>query len=397
MIVVAELAFNDEGHVPFNAGLLAIVRIAFPREHLCFFGTPAHITALKNQVGESLAASIDWKEITLLTPDLPYFVGLFLEIKMLRTLLRIFPEGSTGPLLLANAKQVTLVALKLLKRLRFREVKVQFVLHGQLAGVIGRRHRHPIRRFQEMKTALTILRNDNLQYLVLEENLRTVLVKHLPALENKVEVLPHPLPPNEVESSLENLKTPIRFGFLGLANKPKGFPVFVKLAQEIVMQFREQAEFHAIGRFPSNETIVLDTNALTTKPGLERLSRSDYTSGVAQLHFLIFPYEASNYELNSSGTLLDALAWAKPIIARQIALFENMFLQYGDIGYLFSTDLELKAIVEHIVQEVDTARYHQQVLNIQRARCSRTPQTLSAEYRNICERMCGQPPFAELV
>ena len=155
-----------------------------------------------------------------------------------------------------------------------------------------------------MKTALTILGNDNIKYLVLEETLRTVLLTHLPVLENKIEVLPHPLPPDEAEANLENLKVPICFGFLGLANQQKGFPVFVKLAQEIVIQFREQVEFHAIGRVPSDGSIELDLDVLATKPGLERLSRQAYISGIDRLHFLIFPHEALNYELNSSGTLL---------------------------------------------------------------------------------------------
>jgi hypothetical protein len=184
---------------------------------------------------------------------------------------------------------------------------------------------------------------------------------------------------------------------LGLADKSKGFPVFVKLAQEIVMQSRAQAEFHAIGRVPSEGSVVLEMEALATKPGMERLSRRDYINKVHHLHFIILPHEGSGYELKSSGTLLDALAWAKPLIARRIALFENMFLKYGDIGYLFTTDLELKSIVEHIMQEVDTTRYHQQVLNIERARCSRTPKSLSIDYRKICEKIGNRTSVAENV
>ncbi len=388
MIVVSELVFSDGGHVPFNAGLLAIVRAAFPLEHVCFVGASGHIQELKKQVGEALTKSIEWREVTLLPVGISYFTRLVYDIKLLLTLLRIIPEMASGLLLVAHAMPATLVALKSLKCLKFRELKVQFVLHGQLGGVIGRRHRHPIRRFQEARTALGILGNDNFQYIVLEESLRTVLLKNLPDLEKKINLLPHPLPPNEVESSAEKLKAPIRFGFLGLARESKGFPVFVKLAQETVTQYRDQVEFHAIGRFlPADPCIVLEMDALATKPGMERLSRRNYINQVAQLHFIVFPHETKSYQLTASGTLLDALAWAKPVIARRMPLFESMFIEYGDIGYLFSTDLELQSIVKMIVHEMDTARYHQQVLNIKRARCSRTPKTLSVEYRKICEKI----------
>ncbi|GJL64152.1 MAG: hypothetical protein NPIRA04_28060 [Nitrospirales bacterium] len=389
MIVVSELVFSDGGHVPFNAGLLTIVRTAFPFESVCFVGASGHIRELKKQVGEELSRLIEWQELILLPPSVPYFSRLVSDMKILQTLLRIIPEGGPGLVLVAHAKPATLVALKLLKGLKFREINVQVVLHGQLGGVIGRRHRHPIHRFQEVRTALTILGNDKLQYIVLEEGLRAVLIKNIPALKRRVHVLPHPLPPNEAKSTVESLRVPVQFGFLGLTSKGKGFPVFVKLARKIMISFRHQAEFHAIGRAHPDEPMVSDIDVLVTKPVIERLSRQDYIQAVIPLHFIVFPHQATNYQLTASGTLLDALAWAKPLIARRIELFENMFSEFGDIGYLFSTDLELESVVERIVQEMDFDRYHQQVLNIQRARCSRDPKVLSAVYQKICQEIRG--------
>jgi hypothetical protein len=390
MIIVAELAFNDGGHVPFNAGLLAVVQKAFPREQVCFFGGSSHIGELKKQVGESLAQSIEWKDMKLLPPDSSYTSRLCGEIAILRPLLRMFPKGSPGPLLLTSARPATLVALKWVKRFGFKNIRAQVVLHGHLSGVTGKRYRHPVRRFQEMRTALTLLGNSNLQYLVLEENLRDVLLQRLPGLSGKIEVLDHPLPPNETESKTNHLSIPIRFGFLGLANAAKGFPVFVKLAEEMTPKYHGQLEFHAIGRLSSEDDPALGTDALTTKPGVERLSRLAYIEGVEQLHFIVFPHQASHYDLNSSGTLLDALAWGKPLIARRIPIFENFFAKYGDIGYLFNTDGELSDIVSEIVDRADKARYDEQVLNIHKAQCSRSPEVLAVDYRNICGSM-GNP------
>ena len=299
--------------------------MAFPLEQVCFFGTQEHIYEVKKQVGEALVGSIEWKEIANLPSDLTYFARLLHEKKILETVLRHFPKGATGPFLLTSARPVTLVALKWVKRFRFKHIRTQIVLHGHLSGVVGKRYRHPVRRFQEMRTALSNFGNDNIQYLVLEENLRDVLVQNLLPLSGRVEVLNHPLPPNEVALSKNPLCVPIQFGFLGLANEAKGFPVFVKLAEEVTTQSRNREEFHAIGRLSGEESSILQTDALTTKPGVDRLSRVDYIQRVAQLHFIVFPHQASSYDLNSSGTLLDALAWGKPLIARKIAMFENFF------------------------------------------------------------------------
>ena len=63
MILVCEISFDDGAHVPFNAGLLATIRAAFPKEELSFFGAAAYMEELKKQAGQSLAGSIAWKEI----------------------------------------------------------------------------------------------------------------------------------------------------------------------------------------------------------------------------------------------------------------------------------------------------------------------------------------------
>jgi hypothetical protein len=82
--------------------------------------------------------------------------------------------------------------------------------------------------------------------------------------------------------------------------------------------------------------------------------------------------------------LLDAMAWEKPVIARKIPIFEAMFRQHGDIGYLFRDDSELRAIAEEILQTPDKSRYGTQVLNLRSARKSRTPEALAEAYRQIC-------------
>jgi Glycosyl transferases group 1 len=384
MIAACEPWFTDGGHVPFNAGLLATIRAAFPDEKLFFFGAGAHIEELKKQLGESLSESISWIEFVPPDPGRAYFGRLFCEIKIIRNLLRTFPRNSKDYLLLTSACSSTVVALKLVKRSQFEGIKVQVVLHGGLSGIVGRRYRRPILRFQEMRTALTLFGNSNIQYLVLEDCIRDTLLKNVPSLSGKVETLDHPLPPNEAGSNSNDFTPPIRFGFLGLANESKGFAVFVRLAKEMAAKYQDQVEFHAIGRLPAEGNPALELDALAIRPGVRRMSRADFIRGVKQLHFIIFPHHPEHYDLSPSGTLLDAIAWEKPLVARSLPIFENMVKKHGDIGYLFRSDMELREVVEHIIQKRDKLHYHRQVLNIRKARGSRTPEALAASYRDIC-------------
>ena len=114
------------------------------------------------------------------------------------------------------------------------------------------------------------------------------------------------------------------------------------------------------------------------------MGRRDFIQSVKQLHLVIFPHHPRHYDLSPSGTLLDAIAWEKPLLARSLPIFEDMLKNHGDIGYLFRNDMELREVVEHIIQKRDKLHHHRQVLNIRKARASRTSEALAATYRATC-------------
>jgi len=385
MILVCELGFDNGAHVPFNAGLLATIRAAFPKENLTFFGAAAHLEELRKEVGQAFAGSIAWREILPPMPGTAYIDRFFRELRIIRGLLKIGPQDSTSRLVLTSAYPSTVLALKIARWFHSKHTPVQVVLHG-MSGVVGKRYRRPIERFQDMRTALTLLGNNNIQYIVLEQSIRDTVVKNLPFLSDKIAALDHPIPPNEAESQASELSEPIRFGFLGLADKAKGFPLFVELANHVIAKFWRRVEFHTVGHLSVNGTPVSGTEALATKPGTTLMSRADFLRGVRPLHFIVLPHEPAAYTLTASGILLDAIAWQKPMIARKIPIFEAMFERHGDIGYLFSNDGELTDVVERILLDADKSRYHRQVINLGSAKKARMPESLAASYRDICRR-----------
>ncbi len=375
--------FDKGAHVPVNAGLLATVRAAFPKEDVSFFGAAAHIEELKKHMGQPLAGSILWNEILHIPPRTRYSQRFFPELRLIRRLFGILRQDPASRLVFTSAFPSTVLALKVARCFRSKTPPVQMVLH-ELSGVVGRRYRHPIHRFQDMKSALTLLGNNDIQYVVLEESIRDTVVKHLPLLSGKLKALDHPISPTEGASQTVDFSEPIRFGFLGVAIEIKGFPLFVKIAKEVTAKYERRAEFHLIGRCPTDGKPVNGTEALATKPVDALMSRADFIRCISSLHFVVLPHETTRYTLSASGVLLDAVAWEKPVIARKIPIFEALFEKYGDIGYLFSDDTELRTIVEQILQASDKSRYRRQVLNLRSLRKSRAPESLATAYRELC-------------
>jgi len=239
-----------------------------------------------------------------------------------------------------------------------------------------------------MKSALTLLGNKGIHYVVLEHSIRDTVVTSFPLLSGKIDALEHPISPNQIELPEVSLVEPIRFGFLGLADKAKGYPVFVDMANRITAKYGTRAEFHAIGH---GKSVNLNgPNALLTKPQSTLMSRTAFLNGVSPLHFIVLPHEPDAYTLTASGVLLDAIAWGKPVICRKIPIFESMFKAHGDIGYLFSGDDDLMGIVEQIVEKTDDARYRDQMNNLRNARKTRQPEALAEPYRCICQRAGNQ-------
>ncbi|MDH4079242.1 MAG: glycosyltransferase [Nitrospira sp.] len=389
MILVCEMIFDRGAHVPFNAGFLATIRSAFPREDLAFYGAAAHLEQLKKQVGQALAGSILWNEILPIPPGPRYGERFFRELKLIQYLLAKLSQCSTSRMILTSASPSTVLAMKVARLFRSNSPMVQMVLHG-LSGVSGKRRRHPLYKFQDMNTAMNLLGNSGIQYLVLEEAIRDRVVGSLPWLAGNIESLEHPISPNEGTNEILDLDEPIRFGFLGTALKSKGYPLFVKAANAITAKYGRRAEFHVIGRGPEESKYVTGTEALATQPAAAPLSREDFIRGVAPLHFIVLPYEPGRYSLAASGVLLDAIAWLKPVIARKIPMLEAIFERYGDIGYLFGDDSELTAVVERVVQAADNSRYRRQALTLRDVRKSRDPETLATVYRELCRLSKGK-------
>jgi hypothetical protein len=386
MIILCEVSFHGRAHVPFNAGLLATIREAFPKQGLSFWGAPTHNEELKKQLGQALAEYVLWEDIRPPDPGTAYLKRLLREVSIISRLLKRLTKDGSPRAILTSAYPSTVLALKLVRFFRFRCVPVQIILHG-VSGVVGKRYRRPIRRLQDTRTALTLLGNNRIQYIVLEKSIRDTLVQSLPFLANKVELFEHPVSPNEGAMQTIDFVEPMRFGFLGLADVPKGFPAFNELANHIAKKYGSRAEFHAIGHLPAVGEPILISEALATKPGTTLMSREEFLTAVERLHFIVLSHEARSYELTASGVLLDAIAWEKPVIARKIPIFEAMFERHGDMGYLFGNDTELKNIVEQILIAKDKSRYNRQVLNLRDARKSRAPEALAACLLEMFGRM----------
>lgn len=386
MILVCEPVCWGLEHVPVNSALLATIRLAFPYESILFYAEKSHLECVRIQLGEELASSIVWKTLVLPPKNEKFFNRLASDLKLLRHLLKELSKETAGHLLLTSGCPSVLWALKGLLGSVHRGKHVQFIFHGGLASLAGWRSRNPIIRIQDLRTALSMPSNRNIQYIALEQPIREGLLQELPSLHGRIGVLDHPIPINEGPNPIVNFNPPFRFGFLGLATEQKGFFKYLNVASEITAKFPARAEFHAIGSLPNDykHLYIPEIASLRTKPGKDQLDRNQFVRHLRKLHFVCLFCQGRHYEFSASGVLLDSVAWEKPIIASKLSIFEHLEARFGDVGYLCKSDA-FSETVATIIKEADQARYEHQVLTLRRVKKSRAPEVLAKKYRKLCE------------
>jgi glycosyltransferase involved in cell wall biosynthesis len=381
MILVYEPVCWGLEHVPVNAGILETIRLAYPSEELTFCGEQSHLHQLRAQLSPDIATSISWKPMLLPPRHAQFLERIRSDLKLLSRLFKMLKK-EPGLLVLTAAAAATLMALKLLCCTMYRDQRVQIVLHGNVATLNGWRSRNPLRRIQDLRTALGFSGNRNLQYLLLEEPIRRAVAQHCPPLEKHFALLEHPIPANEEPKGIIEFGPPFRIGFIGLTTEEKGFPLFLQVAAVMSAKFPALVELHAIG-WSVEQWDSSEISSLATKPGTSRLSRSEFISQIEKLHFVCLPYQGPHYELSASGALLDAIAWEKPLICSRIPIIENLVSRFGDIGYFCADKREFCETIEGIILRADINKYRKQVSSLRAVRRSRTPQYLASTYRDL--------------
>jgi glycosyltransferase involved in cell wall biosynthesis len=174
---------------------------------------------------------------------------------------------------------------------------------------------------------------------------------------------------------------PITFSFLGLIDETKGFPQFVEMAGALAPVWNGAVRFDLIGGKREGVTRAMTGPHVTAYAYDGPLPRDVFEQKLRETVYTVFPYDPDYYRLIASGSVLDALAAGKPIVALRNPQFMEMFQVMGDIGYLCDDVAGIKRTIETILREPPRERYAQQSRNILTARRLFEPAQVATQLR----------------
>ena len=377
-------------HVPVNAGLLKIIRVAYPEAAIAFYAEETHLELVRAQLTPQSSNSIDWISIANPKRQTSFFRRLPTDFRRVRELFKLIDDDDTTQVVLFTFGNASVMwSLKFLTSTVHRRRKSQVVLHGDFATLRYRtsmkRMINPIYHMGSFKTAVHFGCAKGTQYLVLEEAVRDAVVAKFPRLAGRFKVIDHPVSGNREQVSKHELSSPVKFGFLGRASEAKGFSHFLAVAKHINERFPGQAVFSLVGFLGPGQDRQTLPNLVYLDGNLshEKLEWDEYAEQVKELHFVCLFYD-KEYEFAASGVLADAIGLEKPIIASALPLFANVERKFPH-AIRFSADTDFAAPIEEILTSMDPASYERQVTAIRAVKQSRTPEALAVVYRNLVD------------
>jgi hypothetical protein len=378
-IAVFDFLSHEHMHLAFNEGYLRILRAAYPNDHISFRAVKGHVERLAPRAA-------DLGKITF-QPCTPFETSFGLSHHnpiagrwAARHCLNVMTQGTAGrsvrftALLGFNANLLVVIGHGWPA---VSPTPLHMILHGQLGEAMVWRSRNPFIRAGDLMSQLKRPLPRSVQIVALELGVKEAIIAISPAVAQSIVTLEHPILVSEwAENSHLAGVGQIKIAFAGHARRAKGFDTFAELARG---SLRADIEFHAIG-LSSPETDHLDTGKLARKPSKTPLPRQEYLEALGEVDLVCLPLHSRAYDFTASGTVSDAIAALKPLIAFRTHTLEAISAHYGRIGWLVDdndTLVELVRTLDHVGFARQRSGW---IHNLKAIREARSPQMLASTY-----------------
>lgn len=346
MISVIDFYKFEDEHLAVNAAMLLIISTQFKTEAVHFYAENAHIENIKKY----------WRSNGLEGNNVifhPYTFrfkksgGTSLVVKRIANeIISLFRLACTKSVKQTNCLfffSLSPVTTILFKSLLFKNIPTVITLHGEVDFIKLNNGftRNILGRFVRISFKL---KRKKLFYVVLDEVVKTNLLAYDLLPKENVIAIPHPYLFNSIIKNEYN--RPFKIAHLGVASAEKQsyylFDVAEKCRKEIL---DNKIKMFLIG----NNQTGIEHELIAGSTTKNMLSREMFESLVNSVHFSIFFY-GNAYQLTSSGSVLDALNFEKPIIALKNDLFEALFKMAGNIGFLCDDVASIETIVKSVAE-----------------------------------------------
>jgi glycosyltransferase involved in cell wall biosynthesis len=380
-IVVFDVLSHGSMHLQFNEAYMRLVRAAFPACSVIFYARAAHIENLAKRI-----ADLDGIDMRPCAPFVvPFGVSHHSPIAG-RWAARQAISNIRGLLAACSPLMVAILGVDAnmyagLRRSWRTNTPLHLILHSQLGDSMLWRSRNPIVRAFDFVSVIDRSLQPAIRLVALELGVKEAIADVTGKPGSGVVTLEHPILRSEWCSATAPRSEMLRIGFLGHSSHTKGFHLFAEMARKYRQPKRR---FEAIGMWAPN-TEALDLSGLDRLPERGGLPRADYLNTLAGVDVVCLPLAGRAYDFIASGSVSDAIAGLKPLVALHTRTLAAIWERYGPIGYLAQSKDELDAYVGAMSKRALQRDQQIWAKNLAQLRYARLPESLAKGYRALIE------------
>lgn len=369
-------------HLPFNESYIRILLAAFPADKIHFYAVSGHVENLKSKFPNENQLTFTAIEPSVIPFGASRHNPLFARLGANKTLNRIeeIIKGKEVRLVTLMGVDAGLYSAVAAKWPGITTKPIHLLMHAQLGDAMIWRSRNPLIKAGDFVSQLNKRVANNIKLVALELGVAKSITQIAPHLAKNIVTLEHPVVPDEC-FDIPQVNQKIKIGFLGHANRNKGFDIYSEIALNCN---NSNIEFHAIGIEAKPDGRPIDTTALFRKPTPGGLSREEYLAGLRDVDLICSPLYSRCYDFIASGTVSDAITNLKPIIGLKSNTLQGIQEKYGPIGELFDNAEKMLSFFNDLQYKKFVEFNHNWRANLLKVRCSRLPDKLSAKYSSDC-------------
>jgi glycosyltransferase involved in cell wall biosynthesis len=380
-IVVFDVLSHGNMHLQFNEAYLRLVRAAFPDCSVIFHARAAHLENLAKRI-----ADLDGVDMRPCAPFVVPFgfshhspmAGRWAARQAIGDIQKLLTTCT--PLMVAILGVDANIYAGLRRTWR-ANTPLHLILHSQLGDSMLWRSRNPIIRAFDFVSVIDRPLQPAIRLVALELGVKEAIADISSKPDRGVVTLEHPILRSEWCPGTASPSETLRIGFVGHSSHTKGFHLFAEMARK----YRQpKKRFEAIGIWAPN-TEAFDLSGLDRLPERGGLPRAAYLNALADVDVVCLPLAGRAYDFIASGSVSDAIAGLKPLVALHTRTLAAIWERYGPIGYLAQSEEELDAYVGAMSKRALQPDRQIWAKNLSRLRYARLPASLAEGYRALIE------------
>ncbi len=392
MIILCEPQCSGYSHEQFNAGTLYGYSLAYPDEKIIFFAEKEHIKCIQKIYN---LANLSFKNIEFFEMNIPEskklasILVIFKYYSLLKYLLNYASDNNCYKIAFLSIYTFNLLPLKyLIFKLR-TPFKFNIAMHGTLEfikrknilfhsnfinkiinrikskfNIITEINNAPVNNFlyEKLFTFSLKIQNKNIKYFVFRDDIPEKIRIYLPTIYQHFKSIDLPYIFKDTYFLNSGVfKKKIVFATIGQGDLNSIYKIVDNLSQ--ISKISNKYEIRIIGG--NNRKNIRNEYTNVVHYG-DNLSRDKIEHICKEVNYFLFFYNSEFYELTTSGSFFDAIAYCKPIIFLKNNCFDFYYQKYN-FGYRCSNITEMINVLTNIIV-LNDANYKKHISEIIRMR-----------------------------